>query len=508
MTEFYLKILSGNHMGAEIPLEAGRYSLGRDENCDLVLTDASISEIELILEISDDGLLYIQTSTADEPLYLNGQPIGSSLRCNHFDIITSSRLFFTLGPVDAQWPEIILPDLQIPAPAVEAETPTDALDEEHNNEFPDPNAESPETDSDNVNNDLEAVMDSLEDEEEYEYDEESDEYDEEEDEENDYQSPFRQINKKALIAIPAILISLLLILLLIMGDTKEEPPLKLSFLEQASKARNELGLRNISFKELPDKSLTVMGYTSTSRQKGELQKLLRKRNIPFNSQIVAMNELRGNAKDLLKRWGYNDLQLEQDNTPGSLVLTGYISTTDELDNLITTLKQEIHGLVAIVDQVENQSSRINTLKSMIRERNLSTRVHLSIRPGKVTIKGHLLDESQAYQLQELAQRFTDRYGNNPKLILSTRSEGDTLPSEGTTPGSSSNGRVLLPALSIRGISMGRVPYVVMEDGSKYLVGAKLASGYIIEDINLEYLLLTNGTDRIKYRLGGNRDGQP
>ena len=29
MTEFYLKILSGNHIGAEIPIEPGRYSLGK-----------------------------------------------------------------------------------------------------------------------------------------------------------------------------------------------------------------------------------------------------------------------------------------------------------------------------------------------------------------------------------------------------------------------------------------------------------------------------------------------
>ncbi|MGB1272140.1 MAG: SctD/MshK family protein [Endozoicomonas sp.] len=60
---------------------------------------------------------------------------------------------------------------------------------------------------------------------------------------------------------------------------------------------------------------------------------------------------------------------------------------------------------------------------------------------------------------------------------------------------------------MRGISMGKVPYVVLVNGSKYLIGAELSNGYIIEDINLEYLLLRNGTDRIKYRLGGNRGGQ-
>ncbi|MGB1271865.1 MAG: FHA domain-containing protein, partial [Endozoicomonas sp.] len=63
MSEFYLKILSGNHIGAEIPLEPGRYSVGADDNCDLVLTDASLHDIELIIEISPAGALKVQTST-------------------------------------------------------------------------------------------------------------------------------------------------------------------------------------------------------------------------------------------------------------------------------------------------------------------------------------------------------------------------------------------------------------------------------------------------------------
>ena len=491
MVEFYLKILSGNHIGAEIPLEPGRYSLGRDENCDLVLTDTSIHEIELIIEISTEGQLQIQTSTADEPLYLNGSPVGSSTQCNHFDIIATSGLFFALGPSEVSWPELKLPELEYPESESEGDSES-AEEEEGESEFPDADFDENDVEEPSLTEGLEALSD---------YEEEDEEDDEEEDEDSDLLSLLPAVDKKWLIAIPAVLV-IVFAAVLIFSDSSEPPLPEVTHLDEARQIQRTLNLKDVSLKELPDKTLQVSGYVLTSKKKRELQRMLREKNIPFNIQVVAMNELRSNADALLKSRGYNNLLLELDTTPGSLVLTGYVATSDELERLVTSLKQEIHGLVSVVDQVENQTSRVNTLRSMIREKGLSTRIHLVERPGQVSLQGHLLDEGQVFNLQELVRRFRDRYGKNPEIVVATRS-----PSGQSVQKKAEADSNLLPSLNIRGISMGRIPYVVMEDGSKYLIGAKLANGYIIEDINIEYLLLTNGTDRIKYRLGGNRGGQ-
>ena len=60
----------------------------------------------------------------------------------------------------------------------------------------------------------------------------------------------------------------------------------------------------------------------------------------------------------------------------------------------------------------------------------------------------------------------------------------------------------VPVLDIRGVNMGAIPYVIMGNGGKYLHGAQLPNGYILEDIQLEYLILNNGINRIRYPLGG------
>lgn len=472
MTEFYLKILSGNHIGAEIPLEPGRYSLGKDDSCDLVLTDENLNNIELIIEIYDDGQIKIQSSTADTLLFLNGEPAGSSIQYNHFDIVTSSNLFMALGLSDADWPFLELPNVAPPPKH-------DIAVNEDNEQFPEPDeAELSASDFDEERSDND------------EFDEFDDEFEE--------PSFLASLNKKWLAAIPVALVFIIAILSLIISntDTRIEKVTRIpGILELSTKAKNQLGLKDITLKQLPDKTLLISGYTQTLQDKLELQKLLRKQGIPFNSQIVIMNEMRDNAEMLLRNRGYDKFELELDNTPGSLVLTGYVSTSDELEKIISMLKQEIYGLVSVVDQIENQVGRVNTLKSMLREKGLIPRVHVVVRDQTVILKGHLLDEGQVYDLQTVITKFQKKYANKPSIELATKYSGGTL-TDSQSPLS----------LNIRGISMGKVPYVILIDGSKYLIGAKLSNGYIIEDINLEYLLLTNGTDRVKYRLGGNRDG--
>ena len=501
MNEFYLKVLSGNHLGAEIPLESGRHSLGLGDQCDLVFTDASLNEIEVVIDLSEDGLITVSSSN-DELLYLNGMPQGNQVNPNPFDIITANNLYFALGPAEADWPELPLPQLQRPA----AE---DLPDPGSDNDF-----EDDEDDLGELPDFPDDILDdgaSNEDEEDLDLDlgdeppfdeivELGDDLDDDEDEDEEFDNPLADISKKWLLAIPLILVAIFLIIILASSPSEpapEELRAQLSYFEHGDEIKNLLKLKNIKLKELPDKSILVSGYTNTLNDKQTLLNELRERGVPFTSQVVVMSELRANADTLLKTKGYQSLSLELDTSPGSLVMTGYVGSSEGLSKIIGMLKQEIHGLVAIVDQVENQAGRLNTLKSMLREKGLSPRIHLIQKPNQVTLEGHLLDDEQVYNLNDVVTRFRKRYGNNPVLRLGIKSGG----ASSKTPEPKS------AALSIRAVSMGRVPYVIMEDGAKYLIGAKLENGYIIEDINLDYLLLTKGTSRIKYRLGGNRGGQ-
>ncbi|KEQ18047.1 type III secretion system inner membrane ring subunit SctD [Endozoicomonas numazuensis] len=500
MIEFYLKILSGNHQGAEIPLEPGNHSLGKSNQCDLVLTDDSLNDQELIISISPEGQLSISSQSEDGLLYNNGHPLGPTVTASHFDIITSSQLFFSLGPVDAEWPDQPLPELQRPEPepSLPEEDPETDSEQEDDDDFPDaPDAFLDDEEEDINSDDLNSLSEDLGDFDSPQKDDNKKQGEEDEEESEEFENPLKNIDRKWLIGVPAAFLSFFLLFILLLSGGSDDEPVELSHLDQAKKVRNQLNQKNIKLKELPDQSILISGYTLTMSDKQTIQRELREKGIPFSSQLVVMSELRANADALLKNQGHKSLSLELDNSPGSLVMTGYVPTSEELQKITAALKQEVHGLVSIVDQVENQAGRLNTLKSMLREKGLSPRIHLIQKTNQITLEGHLLDDEQVYNLNDVVTRFRKRYGNQPQLRLATKTAG--APARViNTPLSSS--------LKIRAVSMGRVPFVTMDDGAKYLIGAKLANGYIIEDINLEYLLLSKGTDRIKYRLGGKSEG--
>lgn len=57
MASVILRILSGAHLGAEIELTLGTWVIGRDDSCDIILTDSSIAARHAALRITDAGVL-------------------------------------------------------------------------------------------------------------------------------------------------------------------------------------------------------------------------------------------------------------------------------------------------------------------------------------------------------------------------------------------------------------------------------------------------------------------
>ncbi|MCG8566384.1 MAG: type III secretion system inner membrane ring subunit SctD [Desulfobacterales bacterium] len=73
--QLWLKVFSGPHLGAEIPLESGQqYTLGSNDSCDLILRDTTIASRHLRLDVTGGGL---GIKTLDAPVVLVGQPHAS-----------------------------------------------------------------------------------------------------------------------------------------------------------------------------------------------------------------------------------------------------------------------------------------------------------------------------------------------------------------------------------------------------------------------------------------------
>ena len=98
---FLLKIVEGPNKGAEIALVSGvTVTLGKGDDCDIVLADPTLPSTPVSIEASDDVVT------------VDGEPLES------FAVKTSGATSFAVGPADAPWGELKWPE---PAAEVEAE---------------------------------------------------------------------------------------------------------------------------------------------------------------------------------------------------------------------------------------------------------------------------------------------------------------------------------------------------------------------------------------------------
>lgn len=97
-----LRILTGLHAGASADLPAGVHTIGRDDSCDLALTDWPEAAVQLHVDADGSARL---------------QPAGTAL--TDFEPQTFGAVVLCIGPADAAWPadlELLGHALQ-PAPA-------------------------------------------------------------------------------------------------------------------------------------------------------------------------------------------------------------------------------------------------------------------------------------------------------------------------------------------------------------------------------------------------------
>lgn len=102
-----LKIVEGPMKGAEIALVGGmRLKVGRDEQCDIVLADATLADVAFELDVADEAVTVIA-------------PDGAARALPPFEIRSFGTTAIAVGPADGEWRELVRPPAEEPA----AETP-------------------------------------------------------------------------------------------------------------------------------------------------------------------------------------------------------------------------------------------------------------------------------------------------------------------------------------------------------------------------------------------------
>lgn len=489
-----LKILSGPHVGAEIPLDSGTWTLGRHEECDLILTDNSLAERQLEFQVSNEGV-QVTNLAQGQQIYISGEPQPQSFILQPFAVAMAGSLYFAVGQTGQPWPELNLggPAVNnstsfVSAPAAQPSV-TQGTQGTQAAQVDQENSHIPVINDQVDQKDLEAF--------------------------HLVEDPDEIINRRAPslllrrffdglrnhpVAIGSSLMVLFMsslvgafIWLWMMTDPEKTALENITSAQTAAQIIQQMNAADLTLEEQPDGSVIISGYITDNTLKNSLQQALNSAKVPYSFQGIVMNEMRAVAASVLDRYDFKQMNIELDTTPGSLVLSGYAANPKEVARIRDILHQEVHGLSSLIDQVEYQVTRMKALRTMLKERNLSQQIRLQETPGQIVLRGRLNDAAQGYYLKEIVQNFRDKYKDRPKLVVDV-----TLPSTDLA--------TMQPLLKIKSVSLGRVPYVILANGEKYLQGARLKNGYILESINLEYLTLRLGQERMKYFIATKGEG--
>ena len=116
MADWMLKILSGSHLGAEIQLTIGSYTIGSAPRCDIVLSDCNLQDQHLQLIVDEQtARLNLLVETSD--LHLNGTKTSVDdieqvhLSIDTITVLSIGLLHIALGAADGDWQHLRIPAL-------------------------------------------------------------------------------------------------------------------------------------------------------------------------------------------------------------------------------------------------------------------------------------------------------------------------------------------------------------------------------------------------------------
>ncbi len=460
---FILKVLSGPHLGAEVQLAAGEYRIGRDLECDVVLSDHSLAPEHALLAITADG--FRVQSLAGEVVIERRLHEDPARLLPFFTMLGLGTTVLTVGPETATWP-----NLQPPLPGTGESAPALTVIEGGGAAA----AAAP------GGSDRPAVATAAR------------------------PASRRRTTSTRLAAFGVVMAAVIGVLpFLGRSDQQQATPPDLERF-----AMSEDGLRSAAptpemligerlaalgkagtmavEPDGPDRWL-VRGYVRTQDERHDVQASLDELELPLRYQVLVDAQLEQVARDTLIALGrrLDTVTVEE----GVLTLAGFIPEASDLQRAVDIVGRDVRGLRSIDNRVETERSILAAMQRRLVDGGLAALVRLDLERGQIVARGRVGgDRAEAWQ--GLFDSFVADFGRYGMPIVS---EVVRVRDETAAPAT-----VQLDVRAVGGI--GRQSWVILGDGEKYLEGSLLPDGWRIERIGAGEIVLARGGQRYTHQL--------
>lgn len=446
-TTWLLKILTGPHAGSEAALGLGTHSVGRASDCDVVLNDTSLAEHHFQLSLTANSI-NINLLSSDYPVYVTAKKAESkTIGLKPFQVVSIGTFCFAVGPAQEAWPALVLPTAASEPTVPQPEHPS-APTAVHPR--PRPRLKALE---DKIKQLLKLWS---------------------------HGSARQRAYLLAGCTLAGVGLSLFIIALL-------SRPISIQSLESQRHSVEELMKQYIVYAtvEIVSKdgarTLVIKGYTDTDGERDAFIRALGESGIVADTQLYSSERLQQAVSAILEQL----LDHEKDSVkvanvvgmPGKILLLGYVQEELEWQRILSIIKNDVTNIQGLEDRVRTLADTINVLKQMLQTESLADKFSINPIAGAIYLGAHTaLTEQDQQRWKKVLNHFQERFGNHPQLVLGGQADKEKT-------------EFLEIDIEVQAISFGNTPYLVMANGQRYTIGSSLENGYIVEDINRQFVLL-------------------
>ncbi|ENK3113551.1 TPA: type III secretion system inner membrane ring subunit SctD [Vibrio alginolyticus] len=227
------------------------------------------------------------------------------------------------------------------------------------------------------------------------------------------------------------------------------------------------------------------GYVEDRTQKLDLLGRIDVLGINYKSDLRTMEEIRRGVRFILRNLGYHQVKVENGDETGTLLLTGYIDDASRWNQVEQILERDVPGLIAWKVELQRAGAYMDTLKALLTDAELLKKVQLVTSGDRIEVRGEL-DDIETTRFYGVTRDFREQYGEKPYLVLKS------------IPKVNKGTNIDFP---FRSVNFGQVPYVILTDNVRYMVGARTPQGYRISSVTPAGIELVKGGRVITIELG-------
>jgi type III secretion system YscD/HrpQ family protein len=420
-----IRILTGMHRGAELPLSSAVYVLGSGDQCDIILNDPDVEEQHCRLEISGESITL--TWMEGGKGLVDGEYSGDKRGAlKLFQAVTLGDVNFAIGPAEVQWPAV----------------KTFSFNEE-----------------DHQKEQTKATL------------------------------LVRSKRKKKkergkLIAIVFLLVCLLgAIIFTVTYKAVRKLHNKRPLVAEVMRAQNtdkvqalikSMDDSNLSF-DIPEDGIPrLSGMVATNDEKVQLisaVRMLFPRSLITLKSAEALEQIIKNSFDIV---GYHEIKIKVDvKDKGEVHLSGMVRNREEWLKTLTGIKNDFSRLVLHDDTFSFQKMH-DELEKLLGDNNLAY-LSFSLTGDVIEIQGPNDPEEQR-RAETVIAEFMKKFGDQIKVRM-VRGERPVLNADGCSGGLTDP----LP-FEIVGINGGGIKYLVVKDRGKFFLGSYLPGDIQLMDI--------------------------